>query len=50
METNTLENIKMINDTGKGLSLGQVDTNTLENIKMINDTGKELSQRQMEQL
>ena len=41
-EENTLENLKMVNDTDRELLLGQTKENTLENGKMINDTDREL--------
>ena len=42
MEENTLENLKMINHTEKGLSHILTDQNILENLKMANGTDKGL--------
>ena len=49
-EENTLENLKMVNDTDRELLLGQTKENTLENGKMINDTDRELLSMLMEEL
>ena len=43
METNTLENGKMINITDKELAHIKMETNTLENGKMEHTTGKGLT-------
>ncbi len=50
VETNTLENIKMVNGTDKESTHGPMEQNTLENLKMIKGTDKELTRGQMEQL
>ncbi len=42
VETNTLEKLKMVNYTGKGLSRGHMEVNTSENLKMVINTDKGL--------
>ena len=50
LETNTLENIKMINQTDKELTQRQMETNTSENLKMDYHTDRELGHMRMEEL
>ncbi len=47
METNTLENLKMVIETDKELIHLQMEKNTLEIGKMVNNTDKEQKHGQM---
>ena len=42
VETNTLNNLKIVNHTDKGLTRTEMEQNTWGNLKIVNITDKEL--------